>query len=88
MQGATGDTGVVPESGSHVVKEGYQAERLSASLNSSLVNVKLVPLTYSPPLFKGSAPADISPNSSLRFSRTSESNPAVLGVAKEVPEVV
>ena len=35
VQGATGDTGVVPDNGSHVLKDGYQAERFSASLMSA-----------------------------------------------------
>ena len=87
MHGATGETGVVPDSGSHVEKDGYHAERFSASLKSSFVSDKLVPFTINPILPSGSAPEDRSPNSSLRLSRTSESRPAVLGVAKDVPDV-
>ena len=81
MHGATGETGVVPDSGSHVEKDGYHAERFSASLKSSFVSDKLFhsQLILLP---SGSAPEDRSPNSSLRLSRTSERRPAVLGVAK------
>ena len=39
-QGAIGDIGVVPESGSQVENEGYHPDRLSAFLRSSLVSVK------------------------------------------------
>ena len=87
VHGAIGDTGVVPDRGSQVENEGYQAERFSASRRSSFVNEKFVQFTIKPILESGSAPADGSPNSNLRLSRTSERRPAVLGVAKEVPDV-
>ena len=87
MHGATGEIGVVPEKGSQLENDGYHAERFNASLMSSLVSVKLDPLTINPFLSTGSAPAEKSPNSDLRETSTFESNPAVLGVANEVPEV-
>ena len=37
VQGATGEIGIVPAEGSHVVNEGYHAERLSASRTTALV---------------------------------------------------
>ena len=87
VHGATGETGVVPDKGSHVEKDGYQAERFNASRRSSLVIEKLTPFTINPILLSGSAPEDRSPNSDLRLSSTSERSPAVLGVANEVPDV-
>ena len=54
---------------------------------SSLVSVKFDPFTISPIYPQGSAPEEKSPNSDLRETSTLESNPAVLGVANEVPEV-
>ncbi len=67
--------------------EGYQAERFRASLSSSLERVKLVLFTSIPDLESGSAPEEGSLNSDLSDSRTSDSSPAVLGVANEVPDV-
>ena len=87
VQGAKGDIGVVPERGSQVENEGYHAERFNASLMSSLVREKFDPLTISPILSSGSAPEEKSPNSDLRETNTLESNPAVHGVANEVPDV-
>ena len=54
VHGATGETGVVPESGSHVVNDGYQADKFSALRTSELRMVKdspssVVPLTRYPP---------------------------------------
>ena len=87
VHGATGEIGVVPESGSQLENEGYHAERFKASLMSSLVSVKFDPFTISPILSMGSAPEEKSPNSDLRETSTLERSPAVLGVANEVPEV-
>jgi hypothetical protein len=87
VQGAIGDIGVVPERGSHVLNEGYHPEMFNALRRSSFVTVKLVPFTISPSRVSGSAPDDMSPNSERRLIRIFESNPAVLGVANEVPEV-
>ena len=87
VQGAIGEIGVVPDNGSQVLNDGYHPERFSASRRSSLVMEKLVPFTISPLRVTGSAPDDMSPNSERRCMRTFDSNPAVRGVAKEVPEV-
>ena len=87
VHGATGEIGVVPERGSQLENDGYHAERFKASLMSSLVSVKFDPFTIRPILSTGSAPEEKSPNSILRETSTLESNPAVLGVANEVPEV-
>ena len=87
VQGAMGEIGVVPESGSQVLNEGYHPERFRVLRRSSLVRVKFVPLTISPLRVSGSAPDDMSPNSDRRCIRIFESSPAVLGVANEVPEV-
>ena len=50
VHGATGETGVVPENGSHVVNEGYHADRFNALRTSEFRIVKdspsfAVPLT-------------------------------------------
>ena len=87
VHGATGEIGVVPDRGSHVENDGYHADRFNASLMSSLVREKFDPFTNSPILSSGSAPEEKSPYSDLSEANTLESNPAVLGVANEVPEV-
>ena len=78
---------MVPDSGSQVLNEGYQADKLSASLICACVIFMLFPFTKFPPLRAGSAPEEKSPDSVLRYWITSERRPAVLGVAKDVPLV-
>ena len=63
VQGATGEIGMVPDVGSQVEYEGYQADKFNASLMVSLV--MLIPCTMNPDLVDGSAPEDESPNSAL-----------------------
>ena len=43
VHGATGETGVVPENGSHVVNDGYHAERFNALRTSEFRIVKVSP---------------------------------------------
>ena len=40
VHGATGDTGVVPDNGSHVVNEGYHADKFNALRTSEFRMVK------------------------------------------------
>ena len=85
VQGATGEIGIVPEVGSQVEYEGYHADKFKASLMVSLVI--LTPCIMKPDLVAGSAPEEESPNSVLSVCITMDNKPAVLGVAKEVPDV-
>ena len=85
VHGNTGEIGMVPDVGSQP-KSGYQAERLIASLSWVFETVKLSPETSMPPR-SADAPEPLSANSSLRLCSTKEIMPAVLGVAKDVPEV-
>ena len=76
---------MVPDVGSQVEYEGYQADKFNASLMVSLV--MLIPCTMNPDLVDGSAPEDESPNSARSVCITVDNKPAVLGVAKDVPDV-
>src|SRR6056300_778669 len=97
VQGATGEMGIVPADGSHVVKDGYHAERLRAFRTTKFVMLASAPAsgwsaghtpsTRKPSRSSTEAPEPRSPTSCRRCSRTKERMPAVRGVAKEVPEV-
>ena len=86
VQGATGDIGNVPEVGFHVDALGYHADKFSASRILSLETDRFVPLTSKPPR-SSEAPLIRSPESSRNIVNTMLRIPAVLGVAKEVPDV-
>jgi hypothetical protein len=53
-----GEIGIVPDNGSQVEEDGYQADKLRASLRSSLVTLSPSPETRSPILVIGSAPEE------------------------------
>ena len=85
MHGNTGDIGIVPDVGSQP-KSGYHAERLIACRTSALDTEKLFPVTNMPPR-SSEAPELESATSCRKLCKTNEIIPAVLGVAKDVPEV-